>query len=237
MALRWLKPLEQGFDVRITTATHGGCMRLLAAKSSGVTALEQLKGKTIGTADLGAPEKNFFSIRLAKLGLDPLTDVEWKVFPPDLLPVALQKGEIQAFTLGDPLGWLIRERDGLTEVATNLDGEYAHRACCVLGIRGSLIRDDRPTAAAITEAILEAQEFVAANPDEAAAIFAPYSPSAKPAQLAAILRTHTQGHHPSGADLRQELALYTEELKAISVIKPSTNPDRFASKVYADVLS
>ena len=30
MALRWLKPLEQGFDVRITTAIHGGCMRLLA---------------------------------------------------------------------------------------------------------------------------------------------------------------------------------------------------------------
>jgi NitT/TauT family transport system substrate-binding protein len=237
MALRWLKPLEQGFDVRITTATHGGCMRLLAAKASGITSLEDLKGKTIGTADLGAPDKNFFSIRLAKLGFDPLTDVEWKVFPPDLMPIALQKGEIQAFTLGDPLGWLIRERDGLTEVATNLDGEFAHRACCVLGVRGSLIRDDKPTAAALTEAILEAQEFVFTNPDESAAIFAPYAPSAKPAQLAAMLRSHTHGHHPSGADLRQEIALYTEELKAISVIRPGTNTDRFSAKVYADVLS
>jgi NitT/TauT family transport system substrate-binding protein len=237
MALRWLKPLEQGFDVRITTATHGGCMRLLAAKTSGISTLEDLRGKTIGTADLGAPDKNFFSIRLAKLGLDPLTDVTWKVFPPDLLPVALRKGEVQAFTLGDPLGWVIRERDGLTEVATNLDGEYAHRACCVLGIRGSLIRDDKPTAAAITEAILEAQEFVFANPDESAAIFAPYAPSAKPEQLAAMLRSHTHGHHPIGADLRQEIALYTEELKAISVIKPGTNTDRFSAKVYADVLS
>jgi NitT/TauT family transport system substrate-binding protein len=237
MALRWLKPLEQGFDVRITTATHGGCMRLLAAKSSGIASMEDLKGKTIGTADLGAPDKNFFSIRLAKLGFDPLTDVEWKVFPPDLLPVALQKGEIQAFTLGDPLGWVIRERDHLTEVATNLDGEYAHRACCVLGVRGSLIRDDKPAAAAITEAILEAQAFVYANPDESAAIFAPYAPSANPAQLAAMLRSHTHGHHPTGADLRQEIALYTEELKAISVIKPGTDTSRFSAKVYADVLS
>jgi NitT/TauT family transport system substrate-binding protein len=237
MALRWLKPLEQGFDVRITTATHGGCMRLLAAKGSGITDLEHLKGKAVGTADLGAPDKNFFSIRLAKLGLDPLTDVEWKVFPPDLLPVALQKGEIQAFTLGDPLAFVIRDRDGLTEVATNLDGEYAHRACCVLGVRGSLIRDDRPAAAALTEAILEAQEFVTANPDESAAIFAPYSPAVKPEQLAAMLRSHTHGHHPVGADLRQEIALYTEELKAISVIKAGTNSDRFSAKVYADVLS
>jgi NitT/TauT family transport system substrate-binding protein len=237
MALRWLKPLEQGFDVRITTATHGGCMRLLAAKGSGITSLEHIKGKVIGVADLGAPDKNFFSIRLAKVGLDPLTDVEWKVFPADLLPVALQKGEIQAFTLGDPLAWVIRDREGLTEVATNLDGEYAHRACCVLGVRGGLIRDDRPAAAAVTEAILEAQEFVAANPDEAAAIFVPYAPSAKPEQLAAMLRSHTHGHHPIGADLRQEIALYTEELKAISVIRAGTDSDRFSAKVYANVLS
>jgi NitT/TauT family transport system substrate-binding protein len=237
MALRWLKPLEQGFDVRITTAIHGGCMRLLAAKGSGINSLEHIKGKVVGVNDLGAPDKNFFSIRLAKLGIDPLTEVEWKVFPADLLPVALQKGEIQAFTLGDPLGWVIRDRDGLAEVATNLDGEYAHRACCVLGVRGSLIRDDKPAAAAVTEAILEAQEFVYANPEEGAAIFAPYAPAAKPEQLAAMLRSHTHGHHPVGADLRAEIALYTDELKAISVIKPGTNSDRFSTKVYADVLS
>jgi NitT/TauT family transport system substrate-binding protein len=132
---------------------------------------------------------------------------------------------------------VLRDRDSLTEVATNLTGEYTHRACCVLGVRGSLIRDDRPAAAAVTEALLEAQEFVSANPDEAAAIFAPYASAAKPEQLAAMLRSHTHNHHPVGADLRQELAAYVVELKAISVIKPSTNADRFSDKVYADVLS
>ena len=54
------------------------------------------------------------------------------MFPGDVLPVALRKGEVQAFCLGDPLGWLARERDGLVEVANNLTGEYAHRTCCVL---------------------------------------------------------------------------------------------------------
>jgi NitT/TauT family transport system substrate-binding protein len=52
-----------------------------------------------------------------------------------------------------------------------------------------------------------------------------------------MLRSHTHGHHPTGADLRQEIALYTEELKAISVIRTGTNSDRFSAKVYADVLS
>jgi NitT/TauT family transport system substrate-binding protein len=237
MALRWLKPLEQGFDVRITTATHGGCMRLLTSKTSGIQTLSDLKGKTIGVTDMAAPDKNFFSIRLAKLGFDPNSDVQFRVFPGDLLPVALKKGEVDAFTLGDPLGWVIRERDDLHEAASNLDGEYAHRACCVLGVRGGLIRDDKAAAAALTEAVLEAQDFVHDNPEETARIFAPYSPVAKPDQLAQMLRSHTHGHHPVGSDLKQEIALYIDELKAISVIKPSTNSERFSDKVFADVLS
>ena len=44
------------------------------------------------------------------------------------------------------------------------------------------------------------------------------------AQMAAMLRSHTHAHHPAGANLKQELALYTEELKAISVIMSSTLP-------------
>src|SRR5262249_7723049 len=46
MALRWLKPLEQGFDVKITAATHGGCMRVLAPAKSAIAGLRDLKGKT-----------------------------------------------------------------------------------------------------------------------------------------------------------------------------------------------
>jgi NitT/TauT family transport system substrate-binding protein len=236
MALRWLKPLEQGFDVKIVTATHGGCMRLLAAKSSGMQGLVGLKGKTVGVTDMAAPDKNFFSVRLAKLGIDPIAEVQFRVFPADLLPVALKKGEVHAFCLGDPLGWVIRDRDDLAEVATKLDAEYAHRSCCVLGLRGGLIREDRPAAAAITEALLEAQDFVAHSPDETAAIFAPYAPQAKPEQLAAMLRSHTHGHHPTGVALKQGIAAYIEDLKSISVIKPGTNAERFSDKVYADVL-
>jgi len=123
MALRWLKPLEQGFDVRINTAIHGGCMRLLAAKASGITRLEDLKGKVIGASDMAAPDKNCFSIRLAKLGIDPLNDVQWRVFPADLDQRRCRRARC--------------DRDGLAEVATNLTGEYAHRACCVLGVRGA----------------------------------------------------------------------------------------------------
>jgi len=45
MALRWLKALEQGFDVKLTAGTHGGCLRLLSAANGGVSTLEALKAR------------------------------------------------------------------------------------------------------------------------------------------------------------------------------------------------
>ena len=111
MALRWLKPLEQGFDVRITGATHGGCMRLFALKGGSVRTVADLKGKTLGVTDMAAPDKNFFGILAAKAGVDPEKDIAYRVFPGDLLAEALKRGEVQAFALGDPLASILRDRD------------------------------------------------------------------------------------------------------------------------------
>jgi NitT/TauT family transport system substrate-binding protein len=236
MALRWLKPLEQGFDVKITAGTHGGCMRLLAASDSGIADLAGLRGKTIGISDMASPAKNFFAIGLTKRGVDPNKDVQWRQFPADLLGLALQKGEVQAIADGDPNIWLIRERDRLVEIASNLSDEYRNRVCCVLGVRGSLIRQDRPAATALTTALLEAADWTAHHPDEAAAVFAQYS-TASQKDLSAMLQSHTHHHHPIGDDLKQEIALYADELKLVSVLKPSTDSAKFADKVFADVLS
>ena len=236
MALRWLKPLEQGFDVKITAATHGGCMRLFALPGSGITKLADFKGKALGASDMAAPDKNFFSIVAAKQGLDPERDLTWRQFPADLLGEALKRGDIQGFALGDPLASLIRDRDGLVEVTNNLEGEYAARSCCILGVRGSLIRQDRAAARAVTAALLEAQEWVHAQPEAAAEIFAPYARAPVPA-LTAMLRSHTHGHHPVGSALRFELAAYIDELKLVKVMRPNTDPLRLSDKIFADVLT
>jgi NitT/TauT family transport system substrate-binding protein len=236
MALRWLKPLEGGFDVKIAAGIHGGCMRLFSAPNSGIKTIADLRGKAIGVTDLAAPDRNFFSIMLHEAGVDPNKEVEWRVFPGDVLPVALKKGEVQAFCQGDPLGWMARERDGLTEVANNLSGEYAHRTCCVLGIRGTLIRQEKPVATALVQSLLEAQVWVAANPEAAAAVFAPHA-KAPVEQLTAMLKSHTHHDHPLAGDLRSQIAAYGEELKRIAVFKQSTDIQKYAARVTADVLS
>src|SRR6266850_2496842 len=153
LALRWLKPLEQGFDVKITTGVHGGCIRLLGSKMANIDSFEALRGKSIAISDQASPAKNFFSIVLAKKGIDPVQDVEWRQYPGNLLALAVEKGEAQALADIDPLTYLWLKEGKLNEIATNLSGEYADRTCCLLAIRGSLVRDELQVAAALTRSI------------------------------------------------------------------------------------
>jgi NitT/TauT family transport system substrate-binding protein len=236
MALRWLKPLEQGFDVKISAGTHGGCMRVLAKTNAGLDKLADLKGKVVAVGDLAGPDKNFFSIQLAKQGIDPNKDVEWRQYPGNLLQLAVEKGEAQALLASDPIADLWLKDTTYKEVASNLDGEYKDKTCCIVGLRGSLVREEPLVARAITQALLDAAMFTSQNPDKAAASFQPYAPKAASLEdLQRMVRYHTHHHHPVGDQLKRELKSYADDLKTVSVFKPSTDTAKFAEKIYADV--
>src|ERR1700712_886837 len=236
MALRWLKPLEQGFDVKIAAGTHGGCMRVLSRTNSGVDKLTDLKGKIVAVGDLGGADKNFFSIQIAKQGIDPNKDVDWRAYPGNLLQLAVEKGEVQAFLASDPIAYLWLKDPAYKEVASNLDGEYKDKSCCIVGLRGSLVREEPQVARAITQALLDAAMYTAQNPDKAAASFQPYAPKAASlADLQAMVRYHTHHHHPVGEVLKRELKAYADDLKAVSVFKATTDTAKFAERIYVDV--
>jgi NitT/TauT family transport system substrate-binding protein len=238
MIHRWLKPLESGFDVKLIASSHGGCVRLVGVKNAGATTLQSLKGKTIGVADLGGPGKNFFAIMLTKAGIDADKDVQWRQYPGDLLGIAAEKGEIQAIADGDPTLYLIEKRTPgvYTEIATNLSGEYKDKVCCIVGARGELVRKERPVAAGLARAIVQASDYVADHPNESAKIFSKYSPKVPADDLRALLGTLTHRHHPVGANLLAEIEFYARDFRAVGVLKRSTDPAKLAQHVYADVL-
>ncbi len=236
MALRWLKPLEQGFDVKLTAGIHGGCLRLLGSKAAGITSLDSLRGKTIAVTDMGSAGKNFFAVLLAKRGIDPVRDVEWRQYPGDLLAAAIEKGEAQALADSDPLTWGFLKSGKLAELATNLSAEYAHRTCCLIGVRGSLLQEARPVAAALTRALIEAQDWTLANPEQAAAAFVEFTPKYSVDDLAAMLKSHAHGNHPVGDEFRRQLVQYAEELRSVSVLKTTTDPVKFAERITVDVI-
>ncbi len=237
LALRWLKPLEQGFDVRITTGVHGGCIRLLGSKAANINGLELLRGKSVGISDQASPAKNFSAIFLAKNGIDPVQDIEWRQYPANLLALAVDKGEVQALAEIDPLPYLWLKDGKLNEIFTNLTGEFADRTCCVLAIRGSLIRSELPVAAALTRSILEGADRVVNDPADAAAVYSGYGGRGSAEDLTDMYRSHTHHNHPVGTTLKKQLVLYTDELKMVNVIKKTTDATKFAERIYLDVLS
>ncbi|THL64375.1 aliphatic sulfonate ABC transporter substrate-binding protein [Klebsiella pneumoniae subsp. pneumoniae] len=237
MALRWLKALEQGFDVKLTAGTHGGCLNLLTAKDSPFGGLESLKGQTIGVTDMAGPDKNFFAILLKRHGIDPISDVQWKVYPADLLSVALDKREIAAISGSEPFSYRLLETGKYQLIASNMTGDYANLSCCVLGVSGSLARDHKPAAAALTQAILEAHSYAAAHPESVAQSFLAHALNTSEAEVSGILHGQGHGHHAVGEAFVKELTQYAVDLQRVQVIKPGTDPHQFAESIYANVFA
>jgi hypothetical protein len=167
-------------------------------------------------SDIASPGKNFFSILLAKNGIDADRDVTWRQYPADLLDIAVQKGEIHAIADGDPNVYLIEKRNKgvFVEVASNLSGEYKDKVCCIVGARGELVRKDKPTVAALVRSIAQASDYVAENPNESAKLFAKYSPKVPIEDLRALLGTLTHNHHPLGKNLRDEVEFYARDFRS-----------------------
>ena len=104
-------------------------------------------------------------------------------------------------------------------------------------------------AAPRTEAHSELFEFVGVfqdgegghavhgNPEAAAKAFAGYGGKGSIEDLATMLRSQQHGDSPVGGRLKQQLALYGDELKLVNVLKRSTDTATFAERIYADVLS
>lgn len=236
MALRWLKALEQGFDVKLTAGTHGGCLRLIG-QENGPRTYEELKGKTIGVTDMAGADKNFFSLMLKRHGVDPVRDVTWRVYPIDLLGTALDKGEIQAASGSDPMMYRLKNQPGKRELSTNLVEDYANLSCCVVGVGGNLARKDKPVAAALTHAILQAHAWAAQHPEAVAKAFLAHSINTTAEEVSAILNEHTHAHYSVGDAFVKEIAVYARDLKAVDVLRPSTDPLAFAESIHADIFS
>ncbi|GLT01704.1 ABC transporter substrate-binding protein [Sphingobium jiangsuense] len=239
MIMRWIKPLEQGFDVRLIAGTHGGCIRMSGSRAAGVTPdPKSLAGKVIGLSDINGAAFNTFAVLLKYHGLDPKRDVEWRAYPQPLLGEAIRKGEVQAIADSDPILYKMEQdsRGDLVEVLSNLTKPWDRRVCCVVGAGGSLLRDDPESARALASSLVQAAKLCQGDPEQTARLFAPYA-KASVEDIAGVLRTQTHGVHPVGTDLIGDIALYAGELRDIGVMKADTDPQRFAERTVQNLFT
>ncbi|MGJ4856476.1 ABC transporter substrate-binding protein [Labrys sp. La1] len=235
----WLKPLEQGFDVKLFVGSHGGCQRLLTRKDSGIKTLADAKGKTIATYGIGAPPQVAFQVSFAKAGLDPETDVTWKAVPFDLVGETLNRGDVDLAAHLDPWAWAIEKQFGFTKIADTQTGYYENHTCCVLGANGPFLEANKDALRRLAEANIEIHEYTANHPDEVAQW---YFETLKPAglttaQLTEILGTLVYHNHPIGQPLIDQIRLAAEDLKLVKVLDPTTDPKEFAERITINLLA
>ena len=230
---KWLKPLEQGMNAKFTAGVHFGCLKLLVPANSPIKTVQDLKGKKIGVPVIGDGPTTWVSRILVTQKLNPRKDVSWRSFPQPELTLALERGEIDAIGLADPLAELdVRSGKERTLVNQATDAPWNTQYCCLVLLNGKLAQHDPKTAAAITRAILNATNWVREHPDESAKIeiAGNYVPSKNAQLITDLLRSYN--YTPSVEGGYKAVLNSAKQCKVAGILDDSTDPVKLANTVF-----
>ena len=234
LVMYFLKPIEQGLDVRFLGGVHTGCLRVQTTPNSPIYKVQDLKGKRIGVPGMGTPPFVFANRVLGTHGVDPSTEIEWKVYPAGELGLALTKGEVDAVADAEPIGTLLiaqgtaRNVEGMDEAT---DEPYASEYCCEIIANGKWIDANPDSAARATRAILRGAVWVQQNPKAAAqlAVDKKYLASTVELNTVAISRLK---YIPSVTKAEQTLYTAAKEMREAKMLAPNTDTDALAKKAF-----
>ena len=135
LIMYFLKPIEQGLDVKIHRRDSPGCLRVQAAAKGGVHTVEDLRGKRIGVPGMGTPPFIFANRVLGRQWHRPQQGCQWRVFPAGELGLALEKGEVDAIADSEPIGTLLLAQGKVRNIADQARGRALQRRVLLRGDR------------------------------------------------------------------------------------------------------
>ena len=226
--MQWIKPIEQGLNVKFTAGIHTGCIQILAGAKGNIKSVKDLAGKRIGVPAIGGGPHNLASRALFTNGIDPKNGVTWKAFPMSELELALDKGEIDAIASADPIAQIIVDKGKARSILNSAKtAPYNQEYCCLVVVNGKFVKENPETAAAATRAILKAAHWVSKNPQAAArmSVDKKYVPG-NPELNAKILA----GYHfvPSVKGGEAAILIAAREMKETGVLNKSTDINQLA---------
>lgn len=232
LIMYFLKPLEQGLDVKITGGIHRGCLRVQAPVSGKINSVKDLRGKRIGVPGMGTPPFIFANRVLGANGIDPSKEITWLVYPAGELGLALSKGEVDAIADSEPIGSMLVAKGLVKNIADQaVDMPYADEYCCAVIVNGKFLARNPKASAAATRALLKAAKWVEANPRAAAEL------SVKGKYLASTVDQNTVAishlrYVPSVSGAETAVRAAAAEMKRAGMLKGTTDTDELSAKAF-----
>src|SRR2546430_576738 len=239
LVMYFLKPIEQGLDVKFTAGIHKGCLRVQASTKGNIHTIADLRGKRIGVPGMGTPPFIFANRVLGANGIDASKDVSWRVFPAGELGLALDKGEVDAVADSEPIGSLLLADGKVRNVADQAqDMPYKNEYCCAVIVNGKYLAAHPKESAAATRALLKGAKWVEANPAAAARLSVEKKYLASSPELNTVAISHLR-YVPSVSGADQAVQSAAAEMKIARMLSPSTNVADLAERafVYLDGVS
>jgi NitT/TauT family transport system substrate-binding protein len=230
-----IQPLANGLDVKIPLAFHTGCVKVLVKPDSDIKTAADLKGKKIGTDGLASSSTVIPQRYLAELGYKVTgdnADVEFIVYPSSELPLALERGLVDAIGLGDPRAKIIEDAGQARVIINSATDDYLkNEFCCVTPVRTAAIEKYPQLTARFIRAIQKASKFVQENPDETARILSEKNYVAgDPAVNARILKTYS--YRASVSEAETAIARNTEDLQRIGLVDKEVDVDALVKNTF-----
>jgi NitT/TauT family transport system substrate-binding protein len=228
-----IKPLANGLPAKITSGIHTGCQRILTTQGSGITKLTDLRGKRIGVPGLTTGAFMFAQRTLANAGVrtgDKDAEVEFVVFPNAELPLALQRGAVDAVSIFDPAGArAVKELDLVTIIDQATAEPYSKLVCCVSIMSDDFISKHSQLAAKVTIAFQKAADWIEANHQEQTAkiqVENNFVPG-NPAFNAAVLKTYSHAaEYSSVVNAAKAFAVSVKELQAVNIVDKNIDAEQ-----------
>ena len=232
LVMYFLKPVEQGLDVKFTGGIHRGCLRVQAGNNSNINSVADLRGKRIGVPGMGTPPFIFANRALRDNGVDAEKEITWKVFPAGELGLAIDKGEVDAVANAEPIGSLLLAKGTVHNVADQATQEpYSDEYCCEVVVNGKWMSAHPKAAAAATRALLRGAKWVQTNPAAAAQLSVEKKYLASDAKLNGVAISHLN-YLPSVSKAESSIMTAAKGMQAAGMLMPSTNPEELAKKAF-----